>query len=247
MPLQVRGRPRRALAQLLLVATASAWNLLGGLRRKDIAPDASPANDRVKRVAQIRIPVSVPAQKGAQRGMPGAEGARVWVEEDAVIAQVDAQRFTLLRGLADGLSASEAPEDEAPSTTSGGAFLSLRGSAEKSEHRLSLGALECERLLAGARTKRWWMGPAFGAAAADVPPETQFLLCQLSTDAYALMLPLVRAPLRCTLDGSKGAHGDELQLLCQSGDTAVRAREMEDALYIGVGDDPYALLQSAFE
>ena len=235
------ARPRLACAQLLLVATASAWNLLSGLRRKDVAPDMSPADARLKHIAQIRIPVTAPSQKGPLEGMTGAEGARVWVEGGAVIAQVNDERHTLLNGLADGLSASEADD------ATGGAFLSLSGLAEKAEHRLSLGALECERLLAGARTKRWWMGPAFGERAADVPPETQFLLCELSSNAYALMLPLVRAPLRCTLDGSKGSKGTELQLLCQSGDTAVRASKMEDAMYIGVGDDPYELLESAFE
>ena len=46
----------------------------------------------------------------------------------------------------------------------------------------------CKRFLAGARTKRWWMGPAFGLTAGDVPAETQFLLCELSEGAYALLM-----------------------------------------------------------
>ena len=98
--------------------------------------------------------------------------------------------------------------------------------------------------IAGARLKRWWMGPAFGATASEMPGETQFLLCELAPDAYALLLPTVRTPLRCTLDRSNKA--DELQLHCQSGDSAVRASEMDDALYITAGSDPYALLEEGF-
>ena len=97
------ARPRLACAQLLLVATASAWNLLSGLRRKDVAPDMSPADARLKHIAQIRIPVTAPSQKGPLEGMTGAEGARVWVEGGAVIAQVNDERHTLLNGLQTGL------------------------------------------------------------------------------------------------------------------------------------------------
>ena len=111
-----------------------------------------------------------------------------------------------------------------------GAFLSLEGLSARSEHRLSLGALGCERFTAGARTKRWWMGPAFGTRGEQVPAETQFVLCELADGAYAVLMPLVRAPLRATLDGSKTSSAADLQLVLQSGDGAVRFGEMEDAL-----------------
>ena len=223
-----------------LLPTAGAWNLLGALGRNDLttpaATSAAPTLDGVTRVAQLRVPVVQDPPPKTRTTAPPPE-ARVWVEGESVLARVGHQSFTLLQGLGPGIHAAD------PSAA-GGAFLSLGGLADRSEHRISLGALECERLLAGARTKRWWMGPTFGAAADDVPAETQFLLLELSPHAYAVMLPLVRAPLRCTLDGSKG--GGELQLLCQSGDTAVRARAMDDALYLSVGEDPFELLSEAF-
>ena len=47
-------------------------------------------------------------------------------------------------------------------------------------------------------------------------------------------------------DSRDGASDGSLQLLCQSGDSRVRSRRMENALYVGVGDDPYELLQKGF-
>jgi raffinose synthase len=58
------------------------------------------------------------------------------------------------------------------------------------------------RFLACARIKIYWMAPEWGSAAKDLPPETQFLLLQLSPSGpYAIILPLIdsdrfRATLR---------------------------------------------------
>ena len=58
------------------------------------------------------------------------------------------------------------------------------------------------RFLACARIKVYWMAPEWGSAAKDLPPETQFLLLQLSPSGpYAIILPLIdtgkfRATLR---------------------------------------------------
>lgn len=51
--------------------------------------------------------------------------------------------------------------------------------------------LHVERLLACARKKLWWMAPQWGAQAADVPPETQFLLTRIAPDLYCVLLPLI--------------------------------------------------------
>ena len=222
---------------LSLLHQSEAWNLLAGLTRNLEKPAAAtkPVAQQseapaVTRLAKIHIPVpTTPAS--APPGVQVAGGdVRVTVGDAA---------YTLLRGF-DGRHL----EASTPASAAGGAFLSLGGLADRSTHRLSLGTLDCERFLAGARTKRWWMGPAFGATASEMPGETQFLLCELAPDAYALLLPTVRTPLRCTLDRSNKA--DELQLHCQSGDSAVRASEMDDALYITAGSDPYALLEEGF-
>ena len=54
-----------------------------------------------------------------------------------------------------------------------------------------LGHLKSNRILASARIKRWWMAPCWPVQAAEVPIETQFLLCGLAGGGYALFLPLV--------------------------------------------------------
>ena len=48
------------------------------------------------------------------------------------------------------------------------------------------------RFLACARIKIYWMTPEWGCSAKDLPPETQFLLLQLSPSGpYAIILPLI--------------------------------------------------------
>ena len=62
--------------------------------------------------------------------------------------------------------------------------------------------LNCNRLLACARCKLWWMTPSWGTKAGDLPPETQFVLVELAKGGpYAVLLPLIdqdtyRATLR---------------------------------------------------
>lgn len=59
-----------------------------------------------------------------------------------------------------------------------------------------------QRFLACARCKLWWMTPEWGTSAADLPPETQFMLVELKEGGpYAVLLPLIdsnkfRATLR---------------------------------------------------
>lgn len=51
--------------------------------------------------------------------------------------------------------------------------------------------LACTRFLALSRISIWWMSPAWGSSAAEVPGETQFLLLELADSSYALLLPLI--------------------------------------------------------
>ena len=74
----------------------------------------------------------------------------------------------------------------------GGLFLHVNADSHQSEHCFSLGALRCERFLAAARVTRYWMGPAWGRAACDVPHDTQFLLLELGPDEHVCCcLPLL--------------------------------------------------------
>ena len=136
-------------------------------------------------------------------------------------------------------------------------FLRARHDRPSDTHELSLGNLvACQRLMACARLNRYWMGPAFGTSAQDIPLDTQFLLVELETDkSYALFLPLVDSGFRATLQGSSSAAAaaaNPLQVVCysESGDPSVRTRKDATssmlALYVAVGDNPYALLQQGF-
>jgi hypothetical protein len=78
-------------------------------------------------------------------------------------------------------------------------------------------------------------------------------LVELEPDGpYALLLPLVDQSMRATLHGAASpwqsrasSRGDELLLHVESGDTASTATGMR-ALYVAVGDDPFALLRRGF-
>eukprot|EP00957_Ditylum_brightwellii_P058918 4467802-Ditylum_brightwellii.AAC.1 len=124
-------------------------------------------------------------------------------------------------------------------------FLITHHSAESAQHETELGKLvTCNRLLACSRINRYWMGPAFGVCAKDVPIDTQFLLVELSEDGpYALLLPLVDDGFRASLHYG----GNNINLVChsESGDVAVTSSGMR-ALYVSVGDDPFELLKKGF-
>ena len=137
-----------------------------------------------------------------------------------------------------------------------------------SEHEFTLGTLQtCHRLLACARLNRYWMGPAFGTSSQDIPLDTQFLLVELvkqpspdhaedeqerSPYSYALLLPLVDAGFRATLQSS---DTKDLEVVCfsESGDKSHTTANNNNkdgngmlALYVAVGDDPFALIKQGF-
>ena len=65
--------------------------------------------------------------------------------------------------------------------------------------------LTCQRFLACARCKLWWMTPEWGSRALHIPPETQFMLFQTADDGpYVIALPLIdNQTFRHTLRGPK--------------------------------------------
>ena len=161
--------------------------------------------------------------------------------ERTLVARVGDAEFEVLRSVSELLVPSH--------TGGGGQFFALRGRRvrDRADLRLTAGELSCERLLAGARTKRWWMGPAFGAGAADLPAETQFCLVRLADDAYAVLLPLVSGHHRCTLRAARSGSKEGVDLDVASGDPSARTGEaLDNALYVAAGADPFALLDDAF-
>ena len=64
------------------------------------------------------------------------------------------------------------------------------------------------RFLASARIKIYWMSPEYGSKAQDLPPETQFVLLELSPKGpYAVLLPLIDSgKFRATLRPPRCPH-----------------------------------------
>jgi hypothetical protein len=142
----------------------------------------------------------------------------------------------------------------------GAAVFGLEAGAPTAQFDAIIGALAPGRLLALGRTSLWWMTPAWGAAAADVPPETQFLLVEVrgaldgeesaaaAGPVYALFLPLIDAgAFRATLGpppGGRAAGPRTLGLRVESGAADVAAASFAGALLVAAGREPFALVRA---
>lgn len=125
-----------------------------------------------------------------------------------------------------------------------GTGLFLRLSAERPAARqvFRLGNLnQTGRLLCHYRNKPYWMIPKLVTCAGDVPVETQFLLTELSSNCYALLVPLLDGAFRMSLQGA-GEYG--LEVIAESGDPAVTTSDVV-GLFIAVGTEPFALIEQA--
>ena len=201
---------------------------------------------------QLRRPSPHPWQAADQR--PYARTHAIpQIRDQGLHVTIGGRAHELLSGLDHALSGEADVEGR-------GLFVSFDGLRSSSDHQLSLGKLNCTRLIAAARTKRWWMGPSFGQDASAVPPETQFVLVELGDDSYAVLLPLVEGTMRATLRGSderkrtqrarakgRGTGSDaELVAHVQSGDGDTVVSGMEHMLFVATGDDPFELLRRSF-
>lgn len=116
---------------------------------------------------------SLPASAARRTaGGPSSAALRLEFRDGSlcVVSRADGRRTRLLDDL---------PEEAwravpaAAGTGDNGLFLHSSHPRAAPAFDTDLGALRCRRLLAGARLTRYWMGPAFGSDARDVPPETQ--------------------------------------------------------------------------
>lgn len=196
-------------------------------------------------------PAQIPAVLRRARQAPPEPASpsppSVWLEGGSVRCRVGPTEYTLLGSASSVSLADDVPGLAGPPQLgTDGAFLALTGAAGRRDHVLPIGELRCRRLLALARTKRWWMGPSFGSAAADVPAETQMLLLELEEGAYALVLPLVHGGVRATLRGTRGRRGHHtLAAQLAAGGRTDRLDSMSPGLYVTAGRDPYALVRGA--
>ena len=118
------------------------------------------------------------------------------------------------------------------------------GVAEKPASRLvfPLGELQnVTRLVCAHRYEPFWMTAKAGLKAGDVPPETQFLLCEREDGSVVLFAPIIDGDFRACLQGA-GENG--LELIVESNDPSVCASEAV-GLFIATHDNPYELMRWA--
>lgn len=150
-----------------------------------------------------------------------------------------------------------------------GCFLSFRFENVMSQHDAELGKLFSDgktRLLSYSRIKRWWMAPSFCESVDQIPVESQLLLIEISYDddnyyhmnrmkpsrTYAVIAPLIdySSGFRVTLFGAEGgspAGREVLAARLESGDENVKTNHVKNAIYVASGDNPYKLMEAAYE
>jgi len=120
-----------------------------------------------------------------------------------------------------------------------GVFLHLCPERSASRHRTCLGRIPTlERFVVCHRFEPYWLKPAVGCKASQVPAETQFFLAQLRALGWLLVVPLVGDPFCCSLDSGRN---EALELLAETG-CARLAGQTGLAAYIAVGEDPFSML-----
>ena len=117
--------------------------------------------------------------------------------------------------------------------------------------------LRCARFTACGRCKLWWMTPAWGSDASEIPAETQFLLVELGdrdgrpNGTYAAFLPMISPDgFRATLSGhaSDARECDgALALVAESGCDDAASRGVRDALAVAVSDSPFTAVEAAVD
>ena len=164
----------------------------------------------------------------------------------------------------DGAAAS--PEDVQPETTNvDGAILGFRNTHSvddddpesdlrilRDRHVVRLARrLNCDRFLAAARCKLWWMTPTWGVGGdglvnasssteSGVPAETQFAVFELDGGAtHVAAVPIICDGFRCTLSG----HVND----CRNTDDSSSDSDDDDSSGRGDGDDGSCILSLVAE
>ena len=161
-------------------------------------------------------------------------------------SQVEADLYLdeklFLEGLSLGVSLDQ--------TDQRGTFFNISLSENMSEIDINLGKLHFHKFIAGCRQKVWWMVPAWGTSVSDIPPETQFLLMQLTENGtptaqemYAVILPLVSGPYRSAL---RPGNNGSILLRVETGDSQTSQSDIENIVFVAAGTNPYKLLSEAF-
>ena len=119
-----------------------------------------------------------------------------------------------------------------------GVFLHFEAEAAASFHEWPLGRLVgMTRFTSEHRFSPFWTRPAVGSRADEVRPETLWLLAQNGDGDCTLVVPLLDGVTRYSLRGGE----QQLFVIGETGDAGV-VGDGGCALFVGCGDDAYALL-----
>lgn len=122
-----------------------------------------------------------------------------------------------------------------------GVFLALTPDSGRQRQEHDLGVpVDLERFTACHRYEPFWMKPAAGSAAAEVPVETQSLLYRRGDGSVVLVIPLCDGVLRSSIQGK----GDLLQVVAETGDAHTPAAPALSC-FVAVGGDVYGLIPRA--
>jgi raffinose synthase len=124
-----------------------------------------------------------------------------------------------------------------------GAFVHVRRDRVTARFAVQIGRpLGVRRYVVCHRVEPFWMKPFTGTRIGAIPSDTQVAWFELDSGKIALVVPLVLAPFRASLEG----RGDELWAVIDSGDPHTRGNQAL-VLYAAVGNDPYELARRGAE
>mmetsp|Transcript_18004 Transcript_18004/g.23702 ORF Transcript_18004/g.23702 Transcript_18004/m.23702 type:complete len:953 (+) Transcript_18004:80-2938(+) len=135
-----------------------------------------------------------------------------------------------------------------------GAFINLRiGDDKGAVASWRLGKVNAARLLCLHRFKMWWMKPLHTTKGRFIPPETQLLLAEVTSQRgqsgdeplYCIFVPMIDGNAKFSV---RGLRNDILQLRAETGDLDAKLEYGQlTGLFIGVDSDPFHLLKFTFE
>ena len=123
-------------------------------------------------------------------------------------------------------------------------FLTLTAESPSDRLVLPLGEIPgIKRFTCCHRYEPFWNTAKAGLSVSEIPPETQYLLCELEDQTYLLVVPLVDGAMRCSIQGNAE---NVLEMVAESGDPSLTANEV-CGVYLAVGGEPFLLVSDSAE
>nr|GEY26940.1 probable galactinol--sucrose galactosyltransferase 1 [Tanacetum cinerariifolium] len=136
-----------------------------------------------------------------------------------------------------------------------GAFIGVQSDQTASRMVFPVGKLEGLRFMCVFRFKLWWMTQRMGTCGQDIPTETQFLIVETidgshfgeddgchQSALYTVFLPILEGDFRAVIQGNSN---NELEIVLESGDPAVKDFEGSHLVFVAAGSDPFDAITNA--